>query len=616
MLNLENEQRKNTLVLLIIGMFVVYALRLAVLQLFSDEYKTFADSNAFFKKTIYPARGLIYDRKGNLMVYNKPSYDVLVVMREMTEDFDTLDFCNTVGITRQDFEQRMMDVKDRRRNPGYSSYTPQVLLSQLPANTYGVLQEKLFCFKGFTVRSRTLREYIKPIAAHALGYVAEVNQRDLDEDKYYVTGDYNGRSGIEKYYEDELRGIKGVQVLLRDAHGRVKGRYDEGHHDIKARPGKDLTLSIDQALQEYAEKLMVNKRGAIVAIEPKTGEILAYVSAPTYDPGLLVGRDRAKNYKILESSPYKIFLNRPIQSNYPPGSTIKPAQGLILLQEGIIQPSSTVACYGGYYYTARHKVGCHPHASPLALAPAIATSCNAYFCAGYRAMMDSKKYANIQESMDKWRDYMVDFGYGYKLGVDLPYEKRGMIPNSTYYNKWYGKRGWRGATIISNAIGQGEVLATPIQIANLCATIANKGWYVTPHIVKKVKGSVLDTLYTKKHVTGINPAYFDPIIEGMRGSVLHGTSTGVAIPGINICGKTGTAQNAGADHSIFMCFAPMEDPKICLLVFVENGGFGAACGVPMASLLLEKYLTDKVADNRLWLETMLLNKSIMQIVSR
>jgi len=616
MLSLENLRRKNILIMLIIGMVVMYALRLALLQLFSSEYKTFADSNAFFKKTIYPARGLIYDRKGTLMVYNKPSYDVLVVMREMEEDFDTLDFCTTVGITKLDFIQRIEEVKDRRRNPGYSSYTPQVLVSQLQANTYGVLQEKLFRFKGFSVRSRTLREYMKPIAAHALGYVAEVNRSDMEKDPYYILGDYSGRSGIEKKYEEELRGIKGVQILLRDARGRVKGRYDKGQRDIKAKAGKDLTLSIDMELQEYAEKLMVNKRGAIVVIEPKTGEILTYVSAPTYDPGLLVGSNRATNYRALESSPYKIFLNRPIQSNYPPGSTFKPAQALVLLQEGIISPGTSYACNRGYYFAPGHKVGCHAHASPLTLAPAISNSCNAYFCAGYRAMMDSHKYSNIQQSMDTWRDYMVSLGYGYKLGVDLPFEKRGMIPNSTYYNKWYGKRGWRGATIISNAIGQGEVLATPMQIANFCAIVANKGWYITPHLVKGIKGSSLDTLYTKKHFTDIDAANFEPVIEGMRGAVLHGTSMGVAIPGIDICGKTGTAQNAGVDHSIFMCFAPMQDPKICVLVFVENAGFGAAWSVPLASLLLEKYLKGSIDNYRKGMEDRLLNANLMQFVSR
>ena len=615
MQSLEILRRKNILVLIILGVFVVFVIRLAVLQLFSSDYKAFADSNAFFKKTIYPARGLIYDRNGNLMVYNKPSYDVLVVMREMA-NFDTLDFCRTVGISKQDFIQRIEEVKDRTHNPGYSSYTPQIFLSQLPVNTYGVLQEKLFRFKGFSVRSRTLREYMMPVAAHALGYVAEVNRRDMEEDPYYVLGDFSGRSGIEKKYENDLRGIKGVEVLLRDAHGRVKGRYDNGKHDIKAMPGKDLTLSIDLQLQEYAEKLMVNKRGAIVAIEPKTGEILAYVSAPTYDPGLLVGRDRAKNYKALESSPYKIFLNRPIQSNYPPGSTFKPAQALVLLQENIITPQTMFGCNRGYYFAPGHKVGCHAHASPLALAPAISVSCNAYFCAGYRAMMDDRKYVNIQQAMDNWKDHMVALGYGYKLGVDLPYEKRGMIPNSKYYNKWYGVRGWRGATIISNAIGQGEVLATPMQIANLCATIANKGWFITPHIVKRIKGGSLDEIYRKRHDSKIDSVYFNPVIEGMRGAVLHGTSMGVAVPGIDVCGKTGTAQNAGADHSIFMCFAPMQNPKICLLVFVENAGFGAAWSVPMASLLLEKYLKGSVENNRLWIEDRLLNANLMQFVPR
>jgi penicillin-binding protein 2 len=615
MQSLDNLHRKNIIILIILGVFVVFVLRLAALQLLSSDYKAYADSNAFFKKTIYPARGSIFDRNGNLMVYNKLAYDVMLTMREMN-NLDTLDFCQTVGINRQDFNDRIEYIQDRRKNPGYSSYTPQLFLSQIGAATYGVLQEKLFHFKGFSVRSRTLREYMQPIAAHALGYVAEVNSRDMESDPYYVMGDYSGRSGIERTYENDLRGVKGVEILLRDAHGRVKGRYDNGAHDIKAMPGKDLTLSLDAELQAYAEKLMVNKRGAIVAIEPSTGEILAYVSAPTYDPSLLVGRDRAKNYKALASSPQKIFLNRPIQSNYPPGSTFKPAQALVLLQEKIITPSTSVACHNGYYYAPGHKVGCHSHASPLTLVSAISESCNAYFCSGYRAMMDSPKYSNVQVAMDTWKDYMVSLGYGYKLGVDLPYEKRGMIPNSKYYNKWYGKRGWRGATIISNAIGQGEVLATPIQIANFCATIANKGWFITPHLVKKIKEGTLDGRYAQKQYTKVDSSYFTYVQQGMRDAVLHGTSTSVSLPGIDVCGKTGTAQNAGADHSIFMCFAPMQSPKICLLVFVENGGFGATVAVPMASLLLEKYLKGSIDPKRLWIENKLLNTNLMYFVSR
>lgn len=614
--NPENASRSNIIVFLIIGIFVVFVIRLLVLQLFSDKYKYFADSNAFYLKTIYPSRGMLYDRNGELMVYNKPSYDVLITMRDVI-NLDTADFCKTVEISLEEFDYYIEKVKNRRFNPGYSSYTPQIFITQLPAETYGALQEKLFRFKGFSVQSRTLRSYMKPVAAHALGYVSEVNRKDIDEDPYYVSGDYNGRSGIERTYEKQLRGIKGTVVLLRDAHGRVKGRYDKGNKDVKAVPGKDLTLSLDLLLQEYAEKLMVNKRGAIVAIEPESGEILAYVSAPTYDPALLGGRDRSANYRILESSPQKIFLNRPIQSNYPPGSTIKPAQGLILLQEGIINPNTFFGCSMGYYYTSRHKVGCHAHPSPLSLAPAITNSCNAYFCAGYRMMMDSRKYKNIQNSMDTWKDHMVSLGFGYKLGVDIPYEKRGMIPNSNYYNKWYGEKGWRGATIISNAIGQGEILTTPIQIANYCAIIANRGWFITPHLVKNIEGESLDTLYSKKHVTSINPEHFEPIVDGMKGAATHGTARGVAIPGIEICGKTGTAQNTGApDHSIFMCFAPAEKPKIALLVFIENGTFGATWAVPMASLLLEKYIKGSVDPSRLWMEERLLNANLLNYVPK
>ena len=615
MQNLELLRRKNTIILIIVGVLVVYVLRLASLQLFSPDYKEYADSNAFYKKTIYPARGSIFDRKKKLMVYNKPAYDVMVTLREMI-NLDTLEFCATVDITRKEFEERILDIKNRKKNPGYSSYTPQLFLSQLGTASYGILQEKLFHFSGFTIRNRTLRDYILPIGSHALGYVAEVSQKNIEDDNYYVLGDYSGRSGIEMEYEKELRGIKGVEVLLRDAHGRVKGHYDEGRHDIKAEAGKDLVLAIDADLQAYAEKLMVNKRGAVVAIEPKTGEILAYVSAPTYDPGLLVGRSRAKNFKMLQDSPNKIFLNRPIQSNYPPGSTLKPVQGLIFLQEGIMTPFSSVACNGGYYYAPGHKVGCHAHASPLSLVSAISNSCNSYFCYGYRNMMDSKKYTTVQKAMDTWKDYMVSFGYGYKLGVDLPYEKRGMIPNSTYYNKWYGERGWRGATIISNAIGQGEVLATPMQIANLCATIANKGWYITPHLVKEIKGGSIKPEFTIKHRTKVDSSYFNYVQEGMHNATLQGTSTGVAVPGIDICGKTGTAQNAGPDHSIFMCYAPMQDPKICLLVFVENGGYGATVAVPMASLLLEKYLKGSIEPNRIWKEENLLKINLMSFESR
>ena len=607
------ENRGRILILIIVGVMLAFMARLAFLQLFSEEYDKYADSNAQLKKIIYPERGVIYDRNGKLMVYNQAFYDIMVTPREM-KGLDTLEFCSTLKIDRAFFEKRMTEIRNRRLNPGYSSYTPQLFMSQLSVEAYGPLQEKLYRFPGFSITNRSLRRYSRPIAAHALGYVAEVDRKDIEIDAYYIQGDYSGRSGIEKMYEKVLRGEKGVEVLLRDVHGRVKGSYSEGRRDLPPVPGNDLILSLDIDLQEYGEKLMENKRGAIVAIEPKTGEILAYVSAPSYDPSLLVGSRRMKHYLELESSPHKVFLNRPIQSFYPPGSTFKPAQGLVLLQEKVITASTKYACQGGYYFLGL-KLGCHNHRSPLNLPEAVSASCNAYFAAAYRGLIDHDKYSSVQEAYEHWRNLICSMGFGSRLGVDLPYEQSGWIPDTQYYNRIYGQRGWRGATIISNAIGQGEILATPLQMANYCAMICNKGWYITPHIVREVKGQATDSSFVKKHVSGIDPVHFEPIIEGMRGAVTSpmGTSRGVAVPDIEVCGKTGTAENPGVDHSIFMCFAPKDDPKICLLVFIENGGFGATWAVPMASLMLEQYLKGSIAPNRKWMETRLLNANLMNV---
>ncbi len=609
-----HEGRSTVIIGIIIGVALIYLLRLALLQLVGGQYAEYADSNAQYRKTIYPERGILYDRNGKVMVYNSPFYDLMVTVREMKE-LDTLAFCRTLDITPDFFEKRMGELKNRRLNPGYSSYTPQCFLSQLTVEQYGPLQEAIYDFPGFSIQKRSLRAYTRPIAAHALGYVGEVSRKDIEDDGYYTAGDYSGRSGIEKMYEKDLRGEKGYEVYLRDVHGRIKGSYNEGHKDLAPLSGRDLTLSIDMDLQEYAEQLMVNKRGAVVAIEPATGEILTFVSAPTYDPKLLVGHESSSNYRMLESSPHKIFLNRPIQSFYPPGSTFKPMQALILLQEGIITPQSEFPCHEGYVFAPGMKLGCHSHRSPLDLQDALSASCNGYFAAAYRQMVDSRKYANVQESMDVWRAHVSSFGYGARLGVDMAYEQPGMIPTSAFYDRIYGKTGWKGSTIISNSIGQGEILATPLQIANFCATICNRGWYCTPHIVKQVEGKPLDEKYTQRHYVTVDSTYFDAIVKGMRGAVTSpiGTSRGVAIPGIEVCGKTGTAENAGVDHSIFMCFAPMEQPKICLLVFIENGGFGATWAVPMASLLLEKYLKGDIAANRKWMETRLLNADLMNV---
>lgn len=594
---------------IIFTVVLIYLVRLFSLQVLDNDYKRFADNNAFLKKIQYPSRGLIYDRNGKLMVYNQPAYDVMMIVREV-QSFDTLDFCKTVGITRQQFDKRMEDMKNSRLNPGYSSYTPQTFMTQLSAQDYGRLQEKLYRFPGFFIQNRMLRQYAYPVAANVLGNIREVSPRDIERDDYYIRGDYTGDLGVERSYEPVLRGEKGVEILLRDAHGRIKGKYEDGMFDVSPVSGKNLKLSIDADLQAYGEELMKNKIGAIVAIEPSTGEILALVSSPTYDPSSLVGRERGKNYARLNRDPYKPLFDRALLAAYPPGSTFKPTQGLIFLQEGIITPNTMYSCMHGFV-AGRLKVGCHAHESPLSLLPALRTSCNAYFCYGLRAMIDNrKKYGSPAKAFNLWKDYLVSMGYGYRLGVDLPGESRGFIPNSAYYSKAYGENRWSALTIISVAIGQGEVLATPIQIANLAATIANRGYFYTPHVVKEIQDTVLNPEYTVAKHTRVDKHYYDYIVEGMRMAVLGGTCRIGAIPGIDVCGKTGTAQNPhGKDHSAFMGFAPMDNPKIAIAVYVENAGFGATFGVPIGSLMMEKYLTGKISPERQYLESRMLESN-------
>ena len=603
------EKRKYVIIGIIFTVVLIYLVRLFSLQVLDNDYKRFADNNAFLKKIQYPSRGLIYDRNGKLMVYNQPAYDVMMIVREV-QSFDTLDFCKTVGITRQQFDKRMEDMKNSRLNPGYSSYTPQTFMTQLSAQDYGRLQEKLYRFPGFFIQNRMLRQYAYTVAANVLGNIREVSPRDIERDDYYIRGDYTGDLGVERSYEPVLRGEKGVEILLRDAHGRIKGKYEDGMFDVSPVSGKNLKLSIDADLQAYGEELMKNKIGAIVAIEPSTGEILALVSSPTYDPSSLVGRERGKNYARLNRDPYKPLFDRALLAAYPPGSTFKPTQGLIFLQEGIITPNTMYSCMHGFV-AGRLKVGCHAHESPLSLLPALRTSCNAYFCYGLRAMIDNrKKYGSPAKAFNLWKDYLVSMGYGYRLGVDLPGESRGFIPNSAYYSKAYGENRWSALTIISVAIGQGEVLATPIQIANLAATIANRGYFYTPHVVKEIQDTVLNPEYTVAKHTRVDKHYYDYIVEGMRMAVLGGTCRIGAIPGIDVCGKTGTAQNPhGKDHSAFMGFAPMDNPKIAIAVYVENAGFGATFGVPIGSLMMEKYLTGKISPERQYLESRMLESN-------
>ena len=574
---------------------IVYIIRLFTLQLMSDDYKKNADSNAFLKKIAYPSRGVIKDRHGKLLVYNQPSYDIMVVMNEAKNHLDTLEFCEALGITREEFDERMEAIKDRSKNPGYSRFTEQMFMSQLSDHDFSVLQEKMFRFPGFYVQKRSIRQYEYPYAAHVLGDVAEVSPSDIEEDDYYQSGDYIGKLGVERYYEKYLRGEKGVQILLRDAHGRIQGSYKDGELDRPPVPGKNLTLGIDIDLQALGERLLEGKIGSIVAIEPKTGEVLCMVSSPTYDPRMMVGRQRSKSHIELSRNSWTPLLNRSIMGQYPPGSTVKTTQALTFMSEGIITAQTAYPCYHGFVYKGL-RVGCHGHGSPLPLVPALSTSCNGYFCWGlYHMMGNRQKYPTVQVAMDKWRDYMVSMGFGYRLGIDLPGERRGLIPNAMFYDKAY-KGSWNGLTIISISIGQGEVNATPLQIANLGATIANRGYFITPHVVKKIEDNKLDTLYTNRRYTMASRQAYEAVVQGMRSAALGGTCHELAKYDFMACGKTGTAQNRGHDHSVFMGFAPMDDPKIAVAVYVENGGWGATYGVPIGGLIMEKYLHGELSE--------------------
>lgn len=604
------EKRKYVIAGFLLLIATIFAIRLYDLQINDARYKKSADSNAFLKKTIYPSRGLIYDRNGELVVFNQPAYDVMLIPRDV-HDFDTLDFCSTLNITRSDLEARFADMRDKRKNPGYSSYTPQKLITHLSAQDYGRLQEKLYRFPGFFIQKRILRQYNHIAAANVLGNIREVNAKDIERDDYYTAGDYTGDLGVERSYESYLRGVKGMEILIRDAHGRIQGRYENGRHDISPVSGRDLTLSLDIRLQEYAESLMVGKRGAIVAIEPQTGEILCMVSSPTYNPNLLVGRARGKNYTKLVNDPTKPLFDRSLMGAYPPGSTFKPTQGLILLQEGIITTGTAYPCHRGYI-SGGLRVGCHGHASPLALKPAIQTSCNAYFCWGFRAMVDKRsKYGSSGNAFEVWKKHLVTMGYGYRLGVDLPGESRGFIPNEEYYNKRYGAGHWSANTIISVSIGQGEILATPLQIANLCATVANRGWFITPHAVRAIADTVIPAEYRERRRPTIDEKWYREVAEGMRMSVTGGTCRRAAIPGIEVAGKTGTAQNPhGHDHSAFIGFAPYDKPKIAVCAYIENAGWGATYGVPIGSLVIEKYLNGHIADTRKGMEQNMLTSRL------
>ena len=586
------ENRRFVIAGVAVLIVVTYIIRLFTLQLMSDDYKKNADSNAFLKKIDFPSRGVISDRHGRLLVFNQPSYDIMVVVNEARGHLDTLEFCQTLGITREEFDQRMTAI---RQLPGYSRFTQQLFMSQLSDHDFSIFQEKMFRFPGFYVQRRSIRQYEYPNAAHILGDVAEVSKGDIENDDYYQPGDYIGKQGVERSYERQLRGEKGVQILLRDALGRIKGSYQDGALDQKPVPGKNLTLAIDIDLQQLAERLLEGKIGSVVAIEPKTGEVLCMASSPSFDPRDMVGRKRSKTHRELSLDPWKPLYNRSIMGTYPPGSTFKTTQALTFLSEGVITPQTAYPCHRGFVHRGL-RVGCHGHGSPLPIVPALSTSCNGFFCWGLYYMMGNRqKYPTVQVAMNRWRDYMVSMGFGYQLGIDLPGENRGLIPNAEFYDKHHRSSSWSGLSIVSISIGQGEVTATPLQIANLGATIANRGYFITPHVVRKVEGEPLDSLYTTPRRTMATREAYDYVVAGMRSAALGGTCKALAHYDFQPCGKTGTAQNKGHDHSVFMGFAPMDDPQIAVAVYVENGGWGATYGVPIGGLIMERYIKGELS---------------------
>lgn len=595
--------RKYFIGAFIILIGIVFIFRLLYLQVIDSTYRLSAESNSRRMEVIYPARGLIYDRNNILLIHNQPSYDLKIAPFEL-EAFDTTELCEILDIDIQFLRDAIHRVKtndEERRNP---------FIKQLSPKTFGRLKEIQYKFPGFYFSERSLRKYKEEIAAHLVGYISEVDSSIILRDRYYELGDYYGVSGVEKTYEKYLRGEKGRKYTLIDVRGRTQGPYREGKYDTDAKTGRNITLTIDSEIQKYAEKLMRNFQGSVVAIEPETGEILALVSAPYYNPSLLVGRVRKANYEKLKSDTLEPLFNNATMALYPPGSTFKTVIALSALQEGVIRPTTSFICHQGYYARGV-SMKCHIHRTPLQLEDAITNSCNAYFANTYKRTIDNSEYSSSEDAYIRWRDEVATFGFGSPLGIDLTSEKGGFIPESSYYDRYYGKGYWKANTIISNAIGQGEITTTPLQIANLATIIANKGYYITPHVVKDIEG--IDTLnrqYLQKHWVSIDTSYFKYVVTGMDGAVNdpEGTAYWFRPKNFIMCGKTGTAENPhGEDHSVFMAYAPKDNPKIAISVYVEYGKWGSSYAGPIASLLIEKYLTDTIAANRKWIETRMLN---------
>ena len=603
--------RKNLLYILITGSGIIFLVRLLSLQVLSSDYDDQSLQNSVLREYIYPERGFIYDRNGSLIVENQATYDLMIIPRQL-QQFDTLEFCKLLKIDKKNLVEKVKKARS------YSTRKPSVFLAQLSKSDYAVLQEKLWKYRGFYAQKRAIRKYNTASASNILGYISEVNRFDIRKDPYYQSGELIGRQGIEKTYEKTLRGVKGVRYLQRDKFNRVIGPYQKGELDTLPTKAQDLHLTIDIALQEYGQKLLQNKRGGIVAIEPETGEILVNVSTPTYAPDLLVGRSRSENFNVLKNDTInRPLFDRGLQGQYPPGSPFKLVNALVALQEGAITPRFRVLCNEGHYYGRTDFMKCHcNYGTKNRLNSGIYNSCNTYFATIYRRTID--RFDDPKKGMNIWSNHIKSFGMGNYLGYDHPTGQKGFIPNSDYYDYWYPKQRWGATTSLSNSIGQGEVLTTPIQLANMVATIANRGYFYKPHFVKKIQKDSLNKKYRTPNYSTIDSIHFEPVVEGMSNVVKWGTARIARVPGVEVCGKTGTVENFTkidgekvqlTDHSMFVAFAPRENPKIAVAVFVENGYWGGRWAAPIASLVIEKYLTGNVI--RTWLENRMLKGSLL-----
>lgn len=604
--------RKNKLLLGLGAAVAVLLVKLFAIQIVDDKYKRSSENNSMVYNDIYPPRGIIYDRYGNVLVGNSTCYDIMVRPRDVKE-LDTLGLASLLGVPVEFVRERMTYYREHRSAIGFQE---RPFMKKVPSDVYARFAEQEYHYPGFRGQMRSIREYPFNAGGNLLGYISEVNADDISRHPEYKSGDYIGKTGLEAAREQDLKGKKGFHIFLRDSRNRLQDSFMDGKYDRDAEPGHDIVTTIDAPLQQYGQQLMDGKKGSLIAIEPSTGEILAMVSSPGIDVDIL--SDIGAHYAEISKDKNKPMFNRTVMAAYPPGSVFKLVNGLIGLQEGVLKPEYKYPCETGFSYSKGRKLGCHSHASPLALLDAIATSCNGYFCYVFRNILENKKYGSIQEAFDVWREYVLSFGFGRKLGSDFPSELGGNIPTSDYYNKVYGKRGWRFPTIVSLSIGQGEIGVTPLQIANLAATMANRGFYYIPHLVKDSEGVEIDGKYKERQYTKVETSHFATAVEGMYmavngGGAAGGTAFGAAVPGLDICGKTGTAQNPhGKDNSVFICFAPKDNPKIAVAAYIENAGFGATWACPIASLLVERYLTGSIREERKPVEDRVINTRLIQ----